>query len=59
MKSFLPQNVGIIATHPLFGPDSFNINNNLKMMMNNTRDSYNQFKFWKNYKMFTKLEVLI
>ncbi len=49
MKSFLPQNVGIIATHPLFGPDSFNINNNLKMMMNNTRDSYNQFKFWKNY----------
>ena len=49
MKSFLPQNVGIIATHPLFGPDSFNINNNLKMMMNNTRDSYNQFKLWKNY----------
>ena len=49
MKSFLPQNAGIIATHPLFGPDSFNINNNLKMMMNNTRDSYNQFKFWKNY----------
>ena len=49
MKSFLPKNVGIIATHPLFGPDSFNINNNLKMMMNNTRDSYNQFKFWKNY----------
>ena len=49
MKSFLPQNVGIIATHPLFGPDSFNINNNLKMMMNNTRDSYDQFKFWKNY----------
>ena len=49
MKSFLPKNAGIIATHPLFGPDSFNINNNLKMMMNNTRDSYNQFKFWKNY----------
>ena len=49
MKSFLPQNAGIIATHPLFGPDSFNINNNLKMMMNNTRDSYDQFKFWKNY----------
>ena len=49
MKSFLPQNAGIIATHPLFGPDSFNVNNNLKMMMNNTRDSYNQFKFWKNY----------
>ena len=49
MKSFLPKNVGIIATHPLFGPDSFNINNNLKMMMNNTRDSYKQFKFWKNY----------
>ena len=49
MKSFLPKNVGIIATHPLFGPDSFNINNNLKMMMNNTRDSYKQFNFWKNY----------
>ena len=49
MLNFLPENVGIIATHPMFGPDSFVSNNSLKMMMNNTRDAHNQFNFWRQF----------
>lgn len=30
MKTFLPKSVQIIATHPMFGPDSFKINKSLK-----------------------------
>ena len=46
MENNLPENIGIIATHPMFGPDSFISNNRLKMMMNNTRDAHHQFNFW-------------
>ncbi len=49
MEKYLPESVGIIATHPMFGPDSFLSNTRLKMMMNNTRDSQNQFNFWKRF----------
>ncbi|MBT3478271.1 MAG: prephenate dehydrogenase/arogenate dehydrogenase family protein [Candidatus Marinimicrobia bacterium] len=49
MEKYLPNHVGIIATHPMFGPDSFVSNNRLKMMMNNTRDSQEQFKFWQRF----------
>ena len=33
MENNLPENIGIIATHPMFGPDSFISNNRLKMMI--------------------------
>ena len=49
MEANLPDHVGIISTHPMFGPDSFLSNNRLKMMMNNTRDTHDQFKFWKRF----------
>ena len=49
MDTNLPENVGIIATHPMFGPDSFISNNRLKMMMNNTRDTHDQFNFWQQF----------
>ena len=49
MDKNLPVNVGIIATHPMFGPDSFISNNRLKMMMNNTRDTHDQFNFWRRF----------
>lgn len=49
MLTHLPESVGIIATHPMFGPDSVFSNRQLKMMMNNTRDTQNQFKFWKRF----------
>jgi len=45
----LPNNIGIISSHPMFGPDSFLSNKKLKMMMYNTRDVYNQFSFWKKF----------
>jgi prephenate dehydrogenase len=49
MVRILPEKVGIIATHPMFGPDSFVSNNRLKMMMNNTRDAHDQYKFWRQF----------
>ena len=49
MENNLSENIGIIATHPMFGPDSFISNNRLKMMMNNTRDTHDQFNFWRQY----------
>ena len=49
MKKILPEQVSIIATHPMFGPDSYFSNNRLKIMMDNTRDHHNQFSFWKQF----------
>ena len=49
MENNLAENIGIIATHPMFGPDSFISNNRLKMMMSNTRNVYDQFKFWRQF----------
>ena len=58
MEKNLPGNVGIIATHPLFGPDSFVSNNRLKMMINNTRDSHNQFNFWRRFFIDQGIQVM-
>ena len=49
MKKKLDPSIGIIATHPMFGPDSFLSNNKLKIMMNNTRDTNKNFSFWKRF----------
>ena len=49
MLKILPDHIGIIATHPMFGPDSYMSNSNLKMMINNTRDLHNQYSFWKRF----------
>ena len=43
MKKYLPSNVGIIATHPMFGPDSYSPFRELKMVMHSVRDMHNQF----------------
>ena len=49
MINNLDKSVGIIGTHPMFGPDSYQSNKKLKMMLNRTRDVNNQFNFWKQY----------
>ena len=49
MKEIFIQNIGIIATHPMFGPDSYLSNNKLKMMMNCVNDPNNQFDSGKNF----------
>ena len=57
MEANLPEHVGIIATHPMFGPDSFMSNNRLKMMMDNTRDTCDQFNFWRQF--FTDQDIQV
>lgn len=58
MQEILPSTVGIIGTHPLFGPDSIKHPNSLKIMMHNTRDTYNQFEFWSTYFSSKAIEVI-
>lgn len=48
MQKYLPENIGIIATHPLFGPDSIQETRELKIMMHPTRDIHHCFNDWKN-----------
>ena len=43
MEKYLPDNLGIIATHPMFGPDSSSPFRELKMVMHSVRDIHNQF----------------
>lgn len=47
MQDYLPHNIGIIATHPLFGPDSINNPSARKIVMHNARDSHRQYAFWQ------------
>jgi len=58
MQQHLPQQVGIIATHPLFGPDSVASQSKCKIMMHATRDSHHQYEFWKDYFSAKKLSVV-
>ena len=43
MKNHLPEHVGIIATHPHFGPDSYSPFRELKTTVFPVRDTYNRF----------------
>ncbi len=58
MQEILPLTVGIIGTHPLFGPDSIEHQDSLKIMMHNTRDTYSQFEFWTTYFSSKAIEVI-
>ena len=49
MLKNINKDIGIISTHPMFGPASFSTNTKLKMMMHKVRDSENQFISWRNY----------
>ena len=49
MTETLPENIGIINTHPLFGPDSYQLMDNLKIMMHPTRDINKVFNQWEDY----------
>ena len=49
MEKLLPKSIGYIGTHPMFGPDSFLINESLKMVMHRSNDIYKQFDFWKRF----------
>tara|TARA_B100000315_G_scaffold241103_1_gene261633 strand:- start:13 stop:471 length:459 start_codon:yes stop_codon:yes gene_type:complete len=58
MENHLDNNIGIIATHPMFGPDSFTSNNHLKMMMHNTRDVNDQYTFWRRFFIDQGIQVI-
>jgi len=49
MKRYLPSHVGIIAAHPLFGPDSIKLKSNLRMMMHPEYDIYKKYQELKYY----------
>jgi len=49
MKKYLPENVGIIATHPMFGPDSIDSKDTLNLMMYNVRDTQHCYNTWKTF----------
>ena len=57
MEKNLPKNVGIIATHPMFGPDSYSPFRELRMAMYPVRDIYNQFDKLKQ--LFAKQSISI
>jgi prephenate dehydrogenase len=44
----LSSQIDIIATHPLFGPDSLKDSGSV-MTMESVRDLHGRFEFWKNY----------
>ncbi len=59
MKTYLPPYVGIIATHPIFGPDSINEDDELKIMMHPARDTHHIFEYWKSYFTHRDFRVVI
>ena len=58
MLKYLPSGVGILSSHPMFGPDSILTNEKLKMMMHRTRDCHNQYSFWEKYFKDQNIEIL-
>ncbi|MBN2609978.1 MAG: prephenate dehydrogenase/arogenate dehydrogenase family protein [Bacteroidales bacterium] len=50
MKKYLPENGSIIATHPMFGPDSYyNAAERLPMVMSEIRTPQEDFEYWVNF----------
>ncbi|MBL4647872.1 MAG: prephenate dehydrogenase/arogenate dehydrogenase family protein [Gammaproteobacteria bacterium] len=49
MQRELPDTMNIIATHPMFGPDSFNIADKLAMMIHCVRDHNGNYQQWHDY----------
>ncbi len=58
MLDHLPETVGILATHPLFGPDSWTAPVPHRLVMHPARDVFGKFDFWKNYFQEKHLDVL-
>lgn len=49
MLKYLPTNIQIISTHPMFGPDSYNGNQEKNMMMYSVRAEAGLFQQWYDY----------
>jgi len=58
MEQHLPKTVGIIATHPLFGPDSIENGHTLKVMMHSVRDPQNVYTQWSDFFSHKQISVI-
>lgn len=58
MQTQLPQDTPIIATHPLFGPDSYYKDTDNRMMMHEVQHAAQAYLFWKDYFTAKKIRVI-
>lgn len=49
MEKYLPDTIDIIATHPMFGPDSIDSKERLNFVMHKVRDQQNTYTTWKAF----------
>ena len=49
MENYLPDHVGIIASHPHFGPDSYSPFRELKITLCQVRDTYKRYNELKEF----------
>ncbi|MEM9242572.1 MAG: prephenate dehydrogenase/arogenate dehydrogenase family protein [Pseudomonadota bacterium] len=59
MLNYLPEKVNVIATHPMFGPDSYGSQGQKNMMMYPARVSKAIFQQWHDYFLAKDLNVCI
>jgi len=59
MKKNLPDKSQVIATHPMFGPDSYNLKEKLPMVMCNISANSKEFDFWVQYFLSRNLDIEI
>ncbi len=58
MKKYLPEEAEIIATHPMFGPDSYpDSDEKLPIVMSNVKTKEDHFNQWKDYFSTKKMRV--
>lgn len=57
LEQFEP-NTPIIATHPLFGPDSYNQEHTNRMMMHAVQHADNPYLFWKSFFESLKIDII-
>lgn len=57
MQEHLPKNVDIIATHPMFGPDSIHQQRNPILVMHNIRNQHERYAYWRGF--FAELDFQI
>ena len=58
MLKHLPNEVGIISSHPMFGPDSIHSKERLKMMMDKTRVDDKIYNYRKTFKKNQNINII-
>lgn len=58
MQRLLPQHSDCIATHPLFGPDSYREEHSNRLMMHPLRNQFQQYAYWQQFFSDKGLEII-